>query len=126
LKSNGLLVVVDLRVEGCSLEPCLVLADIDVLGRFEYCCLVLQVLGRYDSGEAALHWLPGRAQSGRVEVGVRSSGALRPTVVVDARLQPVVALPACVGRLALPLCLRLVRNRLFLLPVLLQLPLVLR
>ena len=59
LKSRGLLIVVDLVVEGGGLEARLILADVDVLGRFEDSRLVLYVLRRDHCCQTTLDWLPG-------------------------------------------------------------------
>jgi hypothetical protein len=124
LKSGGLLIVIDLVVEGGRLEACLVLAEVDVLRGLEDCSgLVLDVLRRNDGSQTALDGLPGRIEG--TADAVTWGTALGSTVVVDGWLEPVVGLAADVGGLALAFHLRLVTDALLFLCFFLYLSLVL-
>lgn len=124
LKSRRLLIVVDLVVECGGLKTRLILADVNVLGRFEDCGLVLYVLRRDDCCQTALDRLP-RGVEGTTEMVTRGA-VLGPTVVIDGWLETIICFATEISGLTLPFHFGLQTSALIFLPLLFKLTLVLR
>lgn len=124
LKSDGFLIVINLIVEGSCFETGLILTQVYVLRRLEYCSgLVFDILWRDYGRQIAFNWLPGWIKSTTEVASCRI--ALRTAVVVYGWLHTVVGLAAEIGGLALAFHLRFVPRSLLLLGLLLNLSLVL-